>query len=398
MEIILKFIARCLKCENEFENYLIGNCELCIDCNYTDTCETSIKKLCQNVNCKKCFYKSFLSNRKSKFWDYTKNNCTPREVFRSSGKKYWFNCNCGHDFKISLNNMTKGKWCPYCCFPPQKLCDDKNCISCSNNSFSSNKKSKYWNEIKNKCIPRDIFKNSNKKYWFNCKCGHDFSSTLNNITNQQWCPYCCFPPQKLCDNKHCISCFNNSFSGDEKSVFWDFEKNNCNPRQVSKSSGNKYWFICEKKHNFEITLGNIINGRWCPRCKYKTESIVFDFLTQKNYTFFAEQKFHWCKNEKTDKYFRFDFYFSTLKIILEIDGIQHFRQVSYWKTPEDTQERDIYKEKLCLENGLTVIRINQEDIFYDRTDWKNDLIKNLIEYTSPTIIYLCSKNNYFNRN
>ena len=548
MEVILKFIARCRKCESEFENYLIGNCELCIDCNYTDTCETSIKKLCQNVNCKKCFYKSFLSCKKSKFWDYTKNNCNPREVLKYSNKVYIFNCNCGHDFKSILYSITRGNWCPYCSKPCHSLCKDENCNQCFNNSFSSHEKSKYWDYEKNKykpreltkntnkkfwfkcdvcyhgfeiglgnvnnnqwcfycssapklCIdekceycfnnsflshekskywdyernkinPRNIFKSSSKSYWFNCVCGHDFESVLTSINNGNWCTYCshkklcdnkdcnsCFnnsflssekskywdyeknkynprqvckgsrkkvwfncdcghnfenklcninngnwcsycstPPHKLCKDEKCNHCFNNSFLSVEKSKYWDYQKNKYNPRQVFKSSGEKYWFKCKKNHSFECALTNVTKGQWCKHCKYKTESIIFDFLKSKKYKFFAEQKFDWCKNIETNKHFPFDFYIPRLKIILEIDGAQHFRQISNWTSPEDTQKRDIYKENLCLENGLSVIRINQEDIFYNRTDWKNHLKNNLIKYSCPTIIYLCSKNNYSGRN
>ncbi len=388
----------CEKCAKEFENYLIEDCKLCIDCNYTDTCESSIRNLCENIKCKKCFENSFLSCKKSIYWDNTKNNCNPREVFKSSNKKYFFNCNdCKHDFETALSSVTNGRWCPYC--SNKKLCSDKECKSCFNNSFLSHEKSIYWDNTKNNCGPREVFKSSNKKYFFNCNdCKHDFETALSSVTNGRWCPYCCFPPKKLCSDEECESCRNNSFLSHEKHIYWDNTKNNCGPREVFKSSNKKYFFNCNYcKHDFETALHHVVSGRWCPHCKYKTESIVFEFLTEKNYKFSRQQKFDWCKNEKTDKHFRFDFYIPTLKIILEIDGPQHFQQISNWQTPEISQERDIYKEKLCLENGITVIRINQEDIFYEKTDWKNDLINHLIEYTSPKIIYLCSENNYSTR-
>ena len=266
MEIILKFIIICEKCKVEFENYLVNDCRLCIDCNYTDTCESSQRKLCENINCRKCFYKSFLSNRKSIYWDYQKNDFTPREVTRSSGKKYIFNCNCGHNFESTLAHITSmNSWCPYC--SKQKLCNNKDCNSCFNNSFSSNEKNIYWDYTKNNCKPRQVFKSSHKKYFFNCKCGHNFESSLSNITNKYWCPYCCFPSQKLCNNKDCDSCFNNSFSSHEKSKYWNFEKNNCSSRDVFKNSNKKYFFNCNYcKHNFESKLNNITNGTWCSYC------------------------------------------------------------------------------------------------------------------------------------
>ena len=64
------------------------------------------------------------------------------------------------------------------------------CEFCFNNSFASNDKSKYWS-IKNTINPINVFKNSNKKCWFDCdKCGHDFESALSDINNGNWCPRC----------------------------------------------------------------------------------------------------------------------------------------------------------------------------------------------------------------
>ena len=45
------------------------------------------------------------------------------------------------------------------------------------------------------------------------------------------------------------------------------------------------------------------------------------------------------------------------KLLLEIDGRQHFQQIKNWKSPEETQERDIYKMKLALEHGYSILRI-----------------------------------------
>ncbi len=42
--------------------------------------------------------------------------------------------------------------------------------------------------------------------------------------------------KRLCTNEECQTCFENSFASHEKSKYWS-EKN---PRQVFKSSGNKY--------------------------------------------------------------------------------------------------------------------------------------------------------------
>jgi very-short-patch-repair endonuclease len=87
-----------------------------------------------------------------------------------------------------------------------------------------------------------------------------------------------------------------------------------------------------------------------------------------------------------------------LKIIIELDGEQHFRQVGKWKSPEETQKRDLYKEKCATENSYHVIRLLQEDVWRDKYDWKNTLIETIatITLTKPQIIRICKNDEYNN--
>jgi len=136
------------------------------------------RKLCDNESCIKCYEKSFASHEKSKFWS-NENTILPRKVFKSSGTKYMFNCECGHIFEAALYNINKNTWCPYC--SNKKLCDDESCIKCYEKSFASHEKSKYWSEINN-IKPRCIFKKSIRKYSFNCpNCNNIYKTSLYNI-------------------------------------------------------------------------------------------------------------------------------------------------------------------------------------------------------------------------
>lgn len=162
----------------------------------------------------------FFEHPKFKYWNYTLNSEKPQNISTNQTKKYWFKCNnCNHNFKNNIYNIIKKQqWCPYCCFPSQKLCNDKDCMFCFNNSFASNKNSKYWN-IKNIILPRNIFKSSNKKHWFDCnKCNHIFERSLCSIKNNL-CPYCCIPSQKFCNEK-CDFCFTRSFKSHPKSKWY----------------------------------------------------------------------------------------------------------------------------------------------------------------------------------
>jgi hypothetical protein len=248
---------------------------------YLINTHTRKSKLCDNMRCKTCFDNSFLSNDKSMYWDYTKNNIIdkehPRYIFKgNSNNKYWFICNkCNHNFDILLGSITvNNRWCRYCA--NQELCVD-DCQICFNKSFASDEKAIYWDYEKNKNskynIPRKNFKgNSSEKYWFICnKCNHSFDITLSNIsTHNRWCRYCA--NQELCVDD-CQICFNKSFASDEKAIYWDYEKNKNSkyniPRKVSKgNSSNKYWFICNKcSHSFDAIICNITNNNsWCRYC------------------------------------------------------------------------------------------------------------------------------------
>ena len=48
-------------------------------------------------------------------------------------------------------------------------------------SFATHPKSKFWSK-KNKDLPKDVYKQSSKKYIFDCDCGHEFVISLNKIS------------------------------------------------------------------------------------------------------------------------------------------------------------------------------------------------------------------------
>jgi very-short-patch-repair endonuclease len=261
----------------------------------------------------------------------------------------------------------------------------------------SNPKSKFWNyELNNNINPRSVFKSSAKKHWFNCdKCKHIFQQQLSHINNKHWCSFCI--NLKLCNDKECIICFEKSFMFNPRSKYWNYEKNNnVNPRDVFKSSEKKFWFSCGKcKYDFKSALHDISKGRFCPFCKNKTEIIVYEFLLENNFNIIKEAKFDWCKNEETNYHFRFDFVIEDLKLIIEVDGIQHFKDVKHFKNGfKENQERDKYKMELATKNNYSIIRIVQEDIFKNKYDWKKELLVNIKKYDNPEMIYMCKNEEY----
>ena len=270
-----------------------------------------------------------------------------------------------------------------------------NCDVCFERSFASHPKAIHWS-YKNDKKPRHVFaKGDSEKYKFVCDiCNHDFEMNCYSITAKNtWCPYCA--NQKLCETKHCQTCFEKSFASNSKAVYWSI-KNTKTPREVLCGSDMKIQFDCETcKDSFTTRLANVSNGQWCPNCKHKTERKLYEYLLLQNIQTIRQANFDWCKNEETGKHLPFDFVIEDKRIIIEVDGLQHFEQVSNWRSPEETQSRDLLKMKLAQENGYTVIRIFQEDVLYDSYDWKTQLMNALIQYDSPTCLYMSKDENRY---
>jgi very-short-patch-repair endonuclease len=339
------------------------------------------------------FENSFASHPKAKFWSTERNNgLKPEDFALNSHKKCWFDCECGHPFEICIKNINLlNRWCSYC--SNKKLCGS--CDICNNKSFASHYRVNNWSD-KNNIEPKMVFKTSHKEYLFNCECGHEFKSSPKTITyNNSWCPYCSNPPKKLCENiQSCLSCQNKTFASVERSKNWS-TKNKKKPIEVFKSTAEIFIFDCDNcDTEFKSKLCHITDGSWCPNCRYKTEEKLTKTLQQIYPNIKIQAKYHWCKNIK---HLPFDFVLEEQKIIIECDGEQHWKQVAKWKTPEHNRNRDLYKIKCANENGYSVIRIVQEDVFKDKYDWLTELqqyIVNICQQNRVQNIYMCKNNEY----
>jgi very-short-patch-repair endonuclease len=81
------------------------------------------------------------------------------------------------------------------------------------------------------------------------------------------------------------------------------------------------------------------------------------------------------------------------KIIIELDGSQHFKQVSNWQSPENCLETDKYKMNCANKNGFHIIRILQDDVFNDKNQWDEKLkeaITELIQSNTIKNIFICN--------
>jgi hypothetical protein len=91
------------------------------------------------------------------------------------------------------------------------------------------------------------------------------------------------------------------------------------------------------------------------------------------------------------------FYFCVGPILIELDGEQHFSQVSNWGSHEFTRKKDVEKIKAALLNGYFVIHLLQYDVWNDIYDWKAVLrseINRLAEAATTQCVFLQSHSKY----
>lgn len=348
--------------------------------------------LCENLDCTKCFYRSFASHFRACCWS-KKNDIDPRFVTRGICKKYWFDCDfCPHDFDCRIDHVaSRGVWCKYCAVSSDAFCDDDNCDHCYNRSFASYELDTCeWSDL-NTMSPNKVSKRSGKKCWFKCKiCNHTFDILLSNmVCHGQRCSYCA---GKICKND-CDTCYEKSFASSEGSKMLT-KNNKVNPRHISKSSNIKLEFQCDYcSHIFITSARSITHGTSCPLCKNKTERKVFKYFKKQYPSVVYQAEFDWCRTDN-GIIFKHDFYIPEFKTIIELDGDQHFKQVGKWKSPEFARKNDVYKMKCALDNGVSVIRILQPAVLKESYDWRTYLDDLLYIRDEPTVICQNDTNMY----
>lgn len=121
-----------------------------------------------------------------KEWNYLRNkNISPYDVTIKSGKKVWWICEKGHEWKATIANRNNGNNCPYCF---GRYATKENNLLINNPELC-----KEWNYEKNKKKPEEYCPNSGKKVWWKCsECGYEWRAIINdrNGNHKQGCPNC----------------------------------------------------------------------------------------------------------------------------------------------------------------------------------------------------------------
>lgn len=150
---------------------------------------------------------------------------------------------------------------------------------------------KEWNYERNYPLtPENVSYASRKSVWWKCSKGHEWKAVVCNRTiSNTSCPYCS-GRQSIVGK--------NDFATVHPHLleFWDFEKNDILPQNVSSSSGKKVWWRCPEKHSYQATIYDKVNGSNCPYCSGRAVLKGFnDFATLRPE---VALEWHPTKNEK----------------------------------------------------------------------------------------------------
>ena len=201
----------------------------------------------------------------AKEWDVHKNlPSKPSEVLFTTSNKYWWICPKGHSYKAGVNNRYyNNTGCPYC--SNQKVLVGYNDLKTVCPDLLNE-----WNYKRNLDVkPNNILPGSNKKVWWICRQGHEWSATVNSRSgkNKAGCPYC--------TNKKVLSGYNDlATKNTELLDEWDYDKNiNTDPSIVAPGSNQKVWWKCKTCGNEwqSRIVSRTMNNAGCPICGYKVK-------------------------------------------------------------------------------------------------------------------------------
>ena len=226
-------------------------------------------------------------------------------------------------------------------------------------------------------------------YKYRCNiCGYDCSNAYKDgkYQDEYWIIGSHLTSNKVgcacCQGRAVVNGINNvGFTSPEIA---QYIKNDIDKLKYTKCSKKKIEFVCPIcKTECVSTLSNVYcQGFVCKICSGTMslgERMVYQLLNLINVDFIKEYS---SGNSDCTGRYRYDFYISP-NIIIEIMGIQHYRQTfgNSRRSLEEEQENDKSKELLAKNNGIT------EYIIIDASKTNFDFIKNNILHSRLSKIF-----------
>ena len=283
---------------------------------------------------------------------------------------------CGKSFFQTKNSHTKGYKCPHCYCPKirtkEEFIADAVKIHSVAYDYSNIDYIDTTVNIELKCNECDVV------FW-ECPRRH-LHSPKKNKTQVSRCPNCKDFVRNLTTEEFI-----------EKAVAMHADKYDYSEVQY-KDAKTKITIrckVCDIK--FEQTSTNHLAPRennlgGCPQCSYinpstnsRGEKLIEKYLTYNNIGFVRQYISPTCKY-KSNGVLRFDFYIPSLNLLIEYDGLQHFKPVDFWggvSAFEELKIKDSIKNKWAEDNSILLVRFRYDCFSLDILD---NTIKEIISY------------------
>ena len=300
-------------------------------------------------------------------WNYEKNNklgLYPEEYTYGSNKKVWWIDEKNHEWEVMINKIILGRSCPFC--NKSKVLIGFNDLKTTSLEFFDNSNTIQWDYQKNqklKLYPENFIKGSHQKVYWNCGKHNWISSISNVIAHKKGCPYCSRKSPIIGET-------------DLKTIYpeiakeWNYERNNNQkPENFLPGSNKKVFWICSQcNYEWKTSIANRTFGHTgCPSCNQsKGELAILQILKEYNLSYRQQFIITECKNIL---YLKFDFaifdYNKNLKLLIEFQGVQHYKPTDFagkgkdWaeKQFEENKLRDQIKRNYCKNSNIPLLEI-----------------------------------------
>lgn len=273
-----------------------------------------------------------------KEWHPTKNVLGPECYAYKSNQDVWWICSKGHEWEAKVNNRAKGDNCPYCA--GQKVLEGYNDLATVDPSLAEQ-----WSDKNGDLKPTMVTASSNKEVWWTCEYGHDWEATVATRHRlKSGCPYCA--GQRVIPGENDLATTNPELASE-----WNYERNgDLKPSDVMERGKRSVWWRCKYGHEWKAALYARANGNGCPDCAASR----FASFPEKAITYYVMQHYDdVVENARPEVIglgrMEFDIWIPSIRTVIEYDG-------QYWH--QDIQ-RDVRKDKICQENGITLIRVRE---------------------------------------
>jgi hypothetical protein len=190
-------------------------------------------------------------------WHPTKNGSTlPIHIIAGSAKKFWWQCDKGHEWLASVGMRNTGVGCGVCA--NRVVMTGVNDLAHLEPSVAAE-----WHPRKNGALqPSQIGVGSNTSVWWLCGNGHEWKAppTRRCFGKRSGCA--------ICANQMVLKGFNDlATTTPELAKMWHPTKNgSLSAQDVVAGSSLKHWWICSLGHSFRSTGSQLVQGRGCGVC------------------------------------------------------------------------------------------------------------------------------------